>query len=230
MAPVGDWSAGVDEVLHLDRRARRVADDERARSPTAAAREQVVVRLLPTLGDRDPVVLELLPVVLPPVRSELGHGREEEGQTRRRRRRILDHEQALVLRLGEVVERLRDRQLTRGEVLAVEVQADVAAVDRRDPVVRIELVLRVDGGESRRLVGLEEVRVVGPTQQVVVDPEEHVALRVVAGEDRLVHDLDGVAALHQIDGDACLLLERLDHVVAHIERVVGDHPQRGAGQ
>jgi hypothetical protein len=57
----------------------------------------------------------------------------------------------------------------------------------------------------------------------VVDPVEDVALRVVDGEDRLVHDLDGVAALLDREGVPGLGLELLHQLLVDRERVVGDH-------
>src|SRR5262245_12998309 len=127
---------GTDD---LSRRAGRVRHHERVVALPGAARELGVVGLLPPVDDLHPVVAQLLPVGAPAVGPELGDRGEQEGETGRRRGRVLDDKQILVLRLRQVVERLRDRQLLVGEVLPVEVDAHVARVDRRDAVARIEL-------------------------------------------------------------------------------------------
>ncbi len=61
---------------------------------------------------------------------------------------------------------------------AVVVQADVAAVDRGRSVLGVEKQLGFDALELRRLVRLEHVALERPREQVVVDAEEHVALRI----------------------------------------------------
>ena len=115
--------------------------------------------------------------------------------------------QVLVGGVDEVVEAGRHGHAVLGEPGLVVVQAHVAVVDRRDPVLGVEAERLVDLVEALRLVGHEEVGVEGPGQERRVDAEEHVGLRVAVGEDGLVHDLAGVAALDQLDLDARLLGE-----------------------
>src|SRR5215207_4674065 len=126
-------------VHHLRRRAGRVRHHQWVVALAGAPRELGVVRLLPAVDDLDVVGPQLVPVGAPAVRSELGHRGEQERQSGRRRRRVLDDEQALVLRLRQVVERLRDGELLVGEVLPVEVEAHVPGVDGADAVPGIEL-------------------------------------------------------------------------------------------
>ena len=63
-----------------------------------------------------------------------------------------------------------------GEPRLVVVETDVAAVDRRRAVLRVEDERRVDVRERGRLVWLEDVALERAGEEVVVDAEEHVAL------------------------------------------------------
>ena len=100
-------------------------------------------------------------------------------------------------------------------------------VDRRRAVLRVEDELRVDVRELRRLVRLEDVAVERAREEVVVDAEEHVALRVSGGQERPRDDLAGVARLEDPQREAALVLERLLHVVRDRERVVRDEHDLG---
>ena len=110
----------------------------------------------------------------------------------------------------------------RGEPLPVDVEADVAVVDRRHVMGGIDHVCAVDRGERFRLVRLEQILVEGAREQVVVDPEEDVALRVALREQRPVDRLAGVATLQDPERQAALALERGLHRLRHHERVVRD--------
>src|SRR5918994_5828583 len=116
-------------VHHLGRRARGVRHDQRIVALPGAARELGVVRLLPAVDDLPVVVAHPLPVGAPSVGPELVDRRQEERQSRRGRGRVLDDEQALVLRLRQVFERLRDGELPVGEVLPIEVDAHVPRIN-----------------------------------------------------------------------------------------------------
>ena len=69
----------------------------------------------------------------------------------------------------------------------------------------VELVARVDQVEALRLVGLEQALVERAREEVVVDPEEHVALRVALGQERPVDRLAGVAPLQDLELQSALL-------------------------
>ena len=127
--------------VHRGRRARRVRDHERVRALVGALREVAVVRLSQPSTTFTSLARSLRPVVAPAVVAVRGDRREQEREPGRRRRRVLDHEQALVRGLGEVVERRRHRELLLREPLLVVVDAHVAVVDRREAVRRVELVL-----------------------------------------------------------------------------------------
>ena len=99
--------------------------------------------------------------------------------------------------------------LERGEV---DVQADVAEVDRRREVIGEEQVRR----HRRRLgraVRLEDAGLERARQERVVHAVEHVGERLVAGDprqDRLVDRRAGVAAVDDLELRAVLGLEGLD--------------------
>ena len=95
-------------------------------------------------------------------------------------------------------------------------------VDRRHRVARIDLVARIDEIEPFRGVWLEEPLVERPREQVVVDPEEDVALRVPLRQQRPVDHLAGVATLQDRQLQPALLLERGLHLLRDRERVVRD--------
>ena len=132
-------------------------------------------------------------------------------------------EQPLVLGLDQIVEALRRRDLVLLEVGAVVVDADVAVVERGDAVLGlVELELARDAVQALGLVRAEDALVQAAREQGVVDAEEHIALRVALGQDRLVDGLAGIAALEHLDLVAALLLERGQHRLGHVEGVVAD--------
>ena len=108
------------------------------------------------------------------------------------------------------------------EPRAVVVDAHFAVVDRRHSLLRIARVLRVDVRERRRLVRVEEVSREGAREEVVVDAEEDVALRVAGGQQRRRQRLTRVARLQDAELQAGLVLERLPLRLRDDERVVGD--------
>ena len=100
-------------------------------------------------------------------------------------------------------------------------------VDRGRPKLGVERrVLRVDALERRRLVLLEQVALERAREQVVVHPEEHVALGVPRGEERPGQHLARVPGLQDAQ-PGLLLLERPLHVVRDRERVVRDEDDLG---
>ena len=62
-------------------------------------------------------------------------------------------------------------------------------------MLRIEDQVLVDIAERRRLVRLEHVACECAREQVVVDAEQHVALRVPRGQQRARDDLSCIARL-----------------------------------
>ncbi len=95
-------------------------------------------------------------------------------------------------------------------------------VDRRDPMLRIEHVPLVHARQPLGLVRLEEVAFERAREQVVVDAEEDVALRIAGGEQGFRHHRAGVSGLEDTKGEPALLLEGAFHVVGDVERVVRD--------
>jgi hypothetical protein len=112
-----------------------------------------------------------------------------------------------------------------GEPAEVVVDAHLAVIDRRHPMLGIELVRLVDLTQALRRVRHEQVVVQTGREQVVVDPEEHVALGVPGGEDRAVHELPRISRLHDVDLDPRGPLERAQPALRHVERIVG-HQRR----
>ena len=104
----------------------------------------------------------------------------------------------------------------------VVVQAHLAVIDGRDAVLRVEHVLLVDRLERRGLVRVEEVALERAGEEVVVDPEEDVALRIARGQKRLRQGFARVARLEDRQLEPALLLEGLLYAVGDDERVVGD--------
>ncbi len=94
-------------------------------------------------------------------------------------------------------------------------------------MLRVEDERRIDVRELRRLVRLEDVTLEGTREQVVVDAEEHVALRVPRGQQSAGDDLAGVARLEDAQREAALVLECLLHLVRDRERVVRDEHHLG---
>jgi hypothetical protein len=234
VAPGGDDAGGrfVDRrigVEHLHGRARRVRHHERtvAGAGTAAG-EPAVVGVLPAVRHAHPVRAQRRPPRLPPVGAEVVDRRQQEREAGRGGGRVLDDEQVLVLGLGEVLERRGHRRAVVGEPGLVVVDAHVAVVDRGDPVLGIELELRVDVVEGGRGVRHEQPLVEGTGEERGVDPEQHVGLGVAVREDGLVHHGAGVAALHELHLHARVLGELGQHRVGDREGVVGEEADRHA--
>ena len=91
----------------------------------------------------------------------------------------------------------------------------------------VEHERRIDTRELRRLVRLEDVAVERTLEQVVVDAEQHVSLRVARGQERARYDLAGVARFQDLQSETALLLERLLHRGGDLERVVRDEHDLG---
>ena len=109
----------------------------------------------------------------------------------------------------------------RREPPAVDVEADLAVIDRRDMGVgRGEVGLQ--RRELRGAVLLEQVGGEGTREDAVVDPEDNVALRVTGGEEGAVEHLVRVAALEDPELQAALPFERRLHVLRDREGVVRD--------
>ena len=107
-------------------------------------------------------------------------------------------------------------------VLTVVHDANVAVVDRRYAVLRVELEIGAElRGRGRHIwhkdAGIERTR-----QEGVVHAVQRVAQRIVLGQDRLVDHGSCVAALEHVELDARLGFEVGDDGVAGSERVVGD--------
>ena len=99
-----------------------------------------------------------------------------------------------------------------GEPLLVVVDAHVAVVDRRERGASGRAgTRRAPSASAARRVRLEDARVERAGEERVVDAEEHVADRVVLGEDRLVERRARVAGLQDLHLDAGLLRERGEH-------------------
>lgn len=135
---------------------------------------------------------------------------------------VLGDEEVLVRGLQQVVEGLRRGEVLVGEVLLVVVDADVAGVDGRDPLLPVRLRVRRDRVQALGLVRGEQAVVESAGEQGVVDAEEDVAARGALGQDLLVERGPGVAALEDLDLVAGLLRERLQHLVRDVEGVVAD--------
>ena len=91
-----DGRVGVE---HLGGRARRVGHHQRAGAlARPAAGERRVVRLLPPVDDLHAVGPQIAPPRLPAVLAEGLDAGQQEGETRRRGRRVLHHEEVLVQR------------------------------------------------------------------------------------------------------------------------------------
>src|SRR3972149_1316535 len=78
-----------------------------AEAVAAGAGEVVVVRGLPALHDLHVILAQLLPKIEKRVRPEVDDRGEHEGEARRGGGRVLDHQQALVFRPGQALQRLR---------------------------------------------------------------------------------------------------------------------------
>ena len=113
------------------------------------------------------------------------------------------------------------------EPALVDVQAHVAAVDRRHAVLRVEHERRVDFASSGDSYGSKTSPVEGPCEEVVVDAEQHVSFGIPGGQQRSRDDLAGVSGLQDPQLQAALVLERLLHVGRDRERVVGDEDDVG---
>ena len=154
-----------------------------------------------------PFARSAAPVPLPAVLAEAGDGREQEREAGRGGGGVLDHEQVAVARLGEVLERPRRRDPALANQPPVDVEADLAVVDRRHVVVGVG-ELRIDVRELVRAVRVEQVAVERAREDAVVDPEDDVALRVAGGQQRAVQRLVRVAGLEDPQREPALLLER----------------------
>ena len=109
-----------------------------------------------------------------------------------------------------------------GEPAFVDIEADVAVVDRGDVVRGIEPVAGVDAVEALRLVGLEKALVEPAGEEVVVDPEEDVALRLPLRQEGPIDHLAGVAPLEDAELQPALPFELRLHRLRDRKRVVGD--------
>ena len=208
---------------HLGRRARRVGDDDRPLALAAArARELRRVRLLPAVDHEHPVPAQLPPVIEPATLAEAGDRGQHECQPRGRRRGVLHDEQLPVGRLDEVVEARRRVEASGREPQLVDVEADVAVVDGRQLARRVEPVAPVDGNEALRLVRLEQACSHCAGEEVVVDAEDRVALRVPLRQQRAVQHLARIPALQDPELQAALPFERGLHLLRDREGVVRD--------
>ena len=95
-------------------------------------------------------------------------------------------------------------------------------VDRGHRMGWVDQVGRIDELEEAGDVGLEQALVERPREQVVVDPEENVALGIPLRQERPVDHLAGVAALQDRQLEPALLLERGLHLLGDREGVVRD--------
>ena len=147
--PVGasaGWRIGEDDLGH---RARRVRHDDRPVALARAAREATVVGLFPAVDDQDVVVAQRRPRSRARRTSPRPHrsGRSWRAGTRGRATRSPGSRRRACRRTpGRPGPRGRRRRgspaVERG---AVDVEADVAVVDRRDAVLRVE---RAGSGET----------------------------------------------------------------------------------
>ena len=99
---------------HLGGRARRVRDDDRpvALAPAEPEKRTLYASSQPSTTSTS-FVAQLPPVVLPAVLAEARDRREQEREPRGRGRRVLDDEEAVVARLGQVVERAAAASIPR---------------------------------------------------------------------------------------------------------------------
>ena len=150
-------------------------------------------------------------------------------QPGRRRRRVLDHQHALPLRLGQLLQRRGRRQPVLLQVRLVVVQVDVAVVDGRYVESRVHDVLRRHVRQPRRLVRHEDALVQRAAQVRVVHPIEEVRRGVALLQDRPVQRQSRVACGQQHDRRVVRRLEGRDDVLADVEAVVAHDDQLVVG-
>ncbi len=205
---------------HLGCRAARVGDHDGTLALAGAAREGPVVGLAPTVDDLDAVVAKSGPELHRAVLPEPVDRGQQERQSRRGRGGVLDDELVAVRLVGEVLQRLRRLSARVGVELQVDVEADLAGVDRSDAPIEAQLV--GDLLQSGGFVGHEQVAVEGAGEQRAVHAEQDVGLGVIAREQRTVDHLAGIGPAQDLDVQPRLGLERRQRGLRNGIGVVGE--------